>query len=267
MGTGAGGGAPARKDPAGPEDVLSALGGAALTRPHPPWLPWPVAPEAQGGGGRKAEPFPQHPVGGGGGVLHGNLSPEPPAAAALHPQGWWGAHLLLPTAHGSRRGWEKIHFSPTSLPPWSPGHWPPRAAGVASRRCMAPGGSPAAPRPHPSPWTGLPAVPTLTPITQARGQGCRAWPCPRRTQDTARRGGGPVPPLALGPSGLSSHRLPGWNPHRTHRGVPPFPSPEPASSQTAPSCADSTLGDPGSDFSMLNILVYETHVTAHPPPE
>ena len=80
-------------------------------------------------------------------------------------------------------------------------------------------------------------------------------------------GQGACPPLALGPSGLSSHRLPGWNPHRTHRGVPPFPSPEPASSQTAPSCADSTLGDPGSDFSMLDILVYETHVTAHPPPE
>ena len=62
-------GTPAREHE-GASGVLSALGGAALSRPPP--TPAFLAPEAQGGDGRKARPSPQHPVG-----VCPALKPEP----------------------------------------------------------------------------------------------------------------------------------------------------------------------------------------------
>ena len=50
-------------------------GWGRLCRPPRPWLSWPAAPAARGGGGRKARPSPQHPVG----VV---LKPEPGATGS-----------------------------------------------------------------------------------------------------------------------------------------------------------------------------------------
>lgn len=160
-----------------------------MGRPPPPSFP-AQGSRGQGGGGRKARPSPQHPVG------VSSLKPEPPAAGP-HPQavGWVGAHLPpggpsslspgvppLSFLHSPRQqgGWGRP--APSHLPPplplghpSHPGHstghqgWARHRAGL-SRPPLLPSPGPREPRlPATSQQAGLALDPCSVPHPEAHG--------------------------------------------------------------------------------------------------
>lgn len=174
-------------------------GWGGLRRPPPPSFP-AQGSRGQGGGGRKAGPSPQHPVG------VSSLKPEPPAAGP-HPQavGWVGAHLppCGPLAPVPRSPAPQLPAQPTSA----------RRVGQTS---SLPPSSPLAPRSQPATQA------TALGIEAVHGQGGAEPGVQAGTQRTQAPGhhsqqaglaldsrtAFPPPPWDMDPPGPGPHRVP-----------------------------------------------------------